>query len=136
MAGRTDNPVVLVIEDDPPVRELLADVLHEVDYEVVAAPDGSAALQVMQSLHIDLITLDLDLPGLTGSELLRIIHDREHPVPPIIVITSTAPVSRELQAKVQGVITKPFDVDDLISLIRKLLEKPPKRTRGPAKPAG
>ncbi len=121
MKARTDNPVVLVVEDDPSVRELLADVLDEVDYEVVAVPDGPAALRTMQVLHIDLITLDLDLPGLTGSELLRIIHERPHPVPPVIVITSSAPLSRELQSKVQGVMTKPFDVDDLISMIRKLL---------------
>jgi CheY-like chemotaxis protein len=121
MKARTDNPVVLVIEDDPSVRELLADVLDEVDYEVVAVPDGHAALRTMQVLHIDLITLDLDLPGLTGSELLRLIHERPQPVPPVIVITSSAPLSRELQSKVQGVMTKPFDVDDLISMIRKLL---------------
>lgn len=121
MKARTDNPVVLVVEDDPSVRELLADVLDEVDYEVVAVPDGPAALRTMQVLRIDLITLDLDLPGLTGSELLRIIHERPQPVPPVIVITSSAPLSRELQSKVQGVMTKPFDVDDLISMIRKLL---------------
>ena len=121
MKARADNPVVLVVEDDPSVRELLADVLDEVDYEVVAVPDGPAALRTMQVLHIDLITLDLDLPGLTGSELLRIIHERLQPVPPVIVITSSAPLSRELQSKVQGVMTKPFDVDDLISMIRKLL---------------
>ncbi len=121
MAARTDNPVVLVIEDDPSVRELLADVLNEVDYEVVAVPDGSAALRTMQVLHIDLITLDLDLPGLPGSDLLRIIHERKHPVPPVIVITSSAPLSRELQAQVQGVMAKPFDVDDLISMIRQIL---------------
>ncbi len=123
MAARTDNPVVLVIEDDPSVRELLSDVLDEVDYEVVAVPDGNAALRTMQVLHVDLITLDLDLPGLTGSDLLRLIHERQQPVPPVIVISSSAPLSRELQSKVQGVMTKPFDVDDLISTIRKLVTR-------------
>lgn len=121
MATRTNNPVVLVIEDDPPVRELIVDVLEEIDYEVIGVQDGSAALQVMSSLHIDLITLDLELPGLTGSELLRVIHERTGAAPPVIVITSTTPISRELQSKVQGVVGKPFDVDDLIHKVRELL---------------
>ena len=124
MARRSDNPVVLVIEDDPPVRELIADVLDEIDFEVVAASDGGAALQIMSTLRIDLITLDLDLPGLTGSELLRVIHARAIQTPPVIVITSTAPIGRELQSKVQAVVTKPFDVDDLIATVRKLLPHP------------
>jgi CheY-like chemotaxis protein len=121
MAARTHNPVVLVVEDDPAVRELIADVLDEVDFEAVAVADGSTALLTMQTLHVDLITLDLDLPGLSGSELLRIIHERKHPAPPVIVITSSAPISRELQVKAQGTLTKPFDVDDLIGMIRDLL---------------
>ncbi len=130
MAARTHNPVVLVVEDDPAVRELLADVLDEVDYEVITAQDGSAALQIMQSLRIDLITLDLDLPGLTGSELLRVIHGRELPAPPVVVITSTEPVARELQARVQGTLAKPFDVDDLIALVQELLPKQPVQPAG------
>src|SRR5215210_2255540 len=121
MGASNNNPVVLVIEDDPPVRELLQDVLDEIDYEVVAVHDGSTALQVMRSLRVDLITLDLDLPGLTGSELLHVIHERVSAVPPIVIITSQAPISRELQAQAQSVVLKPFDVDDLISTIQQLL---------------
>ena len=121
MAAKTNNPVILVIEDDPPVRELLQDVLGEVDYEVVAVHDGSMALQVMRSIHVDLITLDLDLPGLSGSELLGIIHTRANAVPPVVIITSGAPISRELQTQVQAVVTKPFDVDDLLTTIRELV---------------
>ncbi len=117
----TDNPVVLVVEDDPAVRELLDDVLGEIDYEVVAVADGGAALRIMQSVRIDLITLDLDLPGLTGGEFLGVIQARERLLPPVVLITSDAPVSRGLQAKVQAVVHKPFDVDELIGTIRGLL---------------
>ena len=65
----SDTPVVLVVEDDPPVRELLNEVLEDEGYSVVAVHDGATALQVIDSLRVDLITLDLDLPGLSGSEL-------------------------------------------------------------------
>jgi DNA-binding response OmpR family regulator len=121
---RTDNPVVLVVEDDPPVRELLRDVLGEIDFEVVAVADGSAALHLMRTVHVDLITLDLDLPGLTGSEFLQLIRTRTTRVPPVIIVTSTAPVSRELQAQADAVLTKPFDVDTLIAKVRLALSPP------------
>ena len=118
---RTNNPVVLVIEDDPDVRELLKDVLDELDYQVVAVHDVRAALQLVRSLRVDLVTLDLDLPGLHGKEFLRAIRERMHALPPVIIITSDTPVSRELRATVQAVVDKPFDVDDLIATIRGLL---------------
>ncbi len=117
----TDNPVVMVVEDDPAVRELLDDVLGELDYEVVAVEDGGAALRIMRSVRIDLITLDLDLPGLSGDEFLGVIQGRERLLPPVVLITSDAPVSRGLQSKVQAVVHKPFDVDELIEVIRGLL---------------
>lgn len=117
----TDNPVVLVVEDDPAVRELLDDVLGELDYEVVAVEDGGAALRTMRSVRIDLITLDLDLPGLSGDEFLGVIQGGERLLPPVVLITSDAPVSRGLQSKVQAVVHKPFDVDELIEVIRRLL---------------
>ena len=117
---------MLVVEDDPPVRELIQDVLGEIDYEVVGAADGNAALQILRSLHIDLITLDLDLPGLTGSEFLLLLRARVAAVPPVIIITSDTPVSRELQEQAQAVVSKPFDVDTLIGIVEQLLP----RTRG------
>jgi DNA-binding response OmpR family regulator len=121
MPAPTNNPVVLVVEDDPPVRELLDDVLHEIGYEVVGVHDVRAALQLVRTIHVDLITLDLDLPGLHGSELLRVLQARARRMPPVIIITSDTPVSHELRDQVQAVVAKPFDVDDLIATIRSLL---------------
>jgi two-component system response regulator RegX3 len=121
MPARTNNPVVLVVEDDPPVRGLLDDVLREVGYEVVGVHDVRAALQFIRTIHVDLVTLDLDLPGLPGSELLRMLKERARAVPPVIIITSDAPVSLGLRGQVQAVLSKPFDIDDLLATIRMLL---------------
>ncbi len=120
---KTDNPVVLVVEDDPPVRKLLNDVLQEEGYEVVAVHDGSAALRVLESLKIDMITLDLDLPGLTGSDVVNMLRQRKVNVPPIIVITSYTPVKSHLRRIVQAVLPKPFDVDDLLARVWQLLPR-------------
>lgn len=121
----TNNPVVLVIEDDPDVRALLRDVLNEDNYEVVAVHDVRAALQLIRTVRVDLVTLDLDLPGLPGKEFVRMLNERTGTLPPIIVITSEGPVSRAVRAQVQAVVDKPFDVDDLIAKIRALVPMPP-----------
>lgn len=120
---RPDNLVVLVVEDDPSVRKLLNEVLQEEGYEVVAVPDGSAALGVLESLKIDIMTLDLDLPDLTGSDLLHMLRQRKVKVPPVIVITSYTPVKRHLQRIVQAVLPKPFDVDDLLARVLQLVAR-------------
>jgi DNA-binding response OmpR family regulator len=120
----TNNPVVLVIEDDPDVRALLKDVLDEGNYEVVAVHDVRAALQLIRTVRVDLVTLDLDLPGLPGKEFVRMLNERVRTPPPIIVITSEGPVSREVRTQVQAVVDKPFDVDDLIAKIRALVPMP------------
>ncbi len=113
----TSNPVVLVVEDDPPVRGLIDDVLREEGYDVVVAHDGAIALQVLDSLKVDVITLDLDLPGLTGSDFLRLLQRRKIQIPPVIVVTSHTPVTRQLRKMAQAVLAKPFDIDDLLAKI-------------------
>ncbi len=120
----TNSPVVLVIEDDPDVRALLKDVLDEGNYEVVAVHDVRAALQLIRTVRVDLVTLDLDLPGLPGKEFVRMLNERVRTPPPIIVITSEGPVSREVRTQVQAIVDKPFDVDDLIAKIRALVAMP------------
>ena len=119
----SETPVVLVVEDDPPVRGLLSDVLEGEGYEVVAVHDGSTALQVIASLQVDLITLDLDLPGLSGSDLLEVLRRRKAKIPPVIVVTSTKPVLRRTRQMAQLVINKPFDVDELLQGVLDLLPR-------------
>ncbi len=119
-----NNPIVLVVEDDPPVRELIDDVLREEGYEVVGACDGASALRVLESIKVDVITLDLDLPGLTGSDFLRLLQRRKLPIPPVIVVTSHTPVGRQLRKMAQAVIAKPFDIDDLLAKVIEFVPLP------------
>jgi DNA-binding response OmpR family regulator len=118
-----NNPVVLVVEDDPSVRELLEDVLRDEGYQVVVAHDGVTALQVITTLKVDLISLDLDLPGLSGSELLQVLRARNIATPPVIVVTSHTPVERALKEIADAVLGKPFDIDDLLAEVIRLLPR-------------
>ena len=120
----SDTPVVLVVEDDPPVRELLNDVLEGEGYAVVAVHDGTTALQVIDSLRVDLITLDLELPGLSGSDLLEILRKRKAQVPPVIVVSSIKPPRRRITQMAQVVLSKPFDVDEFLNAVLTLLPLP------------
>jgi DNA-binding response OmpR family regulator len=122
--AQPDNPVILVVEDDPPVRELIDDVLREEGYDVVVAHDGASALRVLESLKVDLITLDLDLPGLTGSDFLRLLQRRKIKIPPVVMVTSHTPVGRQLRKMAQAVVAKPFDIDDLLASIMELVPPP------------
>jgi DNA-binding response OmpR family regulator len=112
-----DTPVVLIVEDDPPVRALLADVLQDEGYEVVAVHDGATALQVIDSLKVDLITVDLELPGISGMDMLDILRKRSVHRPPVIMVTSTKPVRRQIRQMAHAVITKPFDVDEFLQAV-------------------
>lgn len=116
-----DTPVVLIVEDDPPVRALLADVLEDEGYEVVAVHDGATALQVIESLKVDLITVDLELPGISGMDMLDILRKRNVHRPPVIMVTSTKPVRRQIRQMAHAVITKPFDVDEFLQAVLEAL---------------
>lgn len=120
----TEIPLVLVIEDDPPVRALLNDVLQDEGYAVMTVHDGAAALRVLESVRVDLITLDLDLPGITGDELLYMLERRKLRVPPVVMITSGTPVPRAIRQLAERVLDKPFDIDDLVRTVKELLPHP------------
>jgi DNA-binding response OmpR family regulator len=118
------------------VRELLDDVLHDEGYEVVAVHDGAIALQVIESLKVDLITLDLDLPGLTGSELLNLLQKRKIQIPPVVVVTGKIPVKRQVKQMAQAVIMKPFDIDELVQVVLDLLPRDMTKARARLKRRG
>ncbi len=132
----TEIPLVLVIEDDPPVRALLNDVLQDEGYAVMTVHDGASALRVLESVRVDLITLDLDLPGITGDELLYMLERRKLRVPPVVMITSGAPVPRAIRQLAERVLDKPFDIDDLVRTVKELLPRPAGQTSGRSRRVG
>ncbi len=76
----------LVVEDDPAIRDVLADVLVERGHEVVACPDGEAAWAACQREAFGLILLDLGLPGMDGLELCRRLRTLPHGHQSVVVV--------------------------------------------------
>jgi DNA-binding response OmpR family regulator len=121
------RPEVLLIEDEPHIRELVALHLKLEKMTPVEAPDGTTGLQLAQSRRFDLIVLDLMLPGIDGVTVCRAIRrDSPNVDSPILMLTAR----REETDKVLGLdsgaddyLTKPFGVRELMARVRALLRR-------------
>lgn len=117
---------ILVVEDEEMVRNVARASLEHGGFRVLPAADGDEALRLFaqHSTEISLVLLDLDMPGLSGVQLLRILR-RQGLQAPVLVSSgfSELEVARRFQGlAVAGVIEKPFRVDQLIRRVRDALE--------------
>jgi two-component system KDP operon response regulator KdpE len=113
---------LLVVDDEPPIRKLLRMGLSTQGFDILEAPNGKAALQLVEQSP-DLIILDLGLPDIEGHELLRMIRGRNEGVP-IVVLSSRGDEAGKVLALELGAddyITKPFGMNELIARIRTAL---------------
>ena len=113
---------VLIVDDEPPIRKLLRMGLGTQGYEVLDAPNGKAALELMAQKP-DLVILDLGLPDMQGLDLLRRIREQNESVP-IVVLSSRGDETAKVQALDIGAddyVTKPFGMDELLARIRAAL---------------
>lgn len=125
MEHQSQHVIILVVEDDLRVRELLRDVLTDEGYEIIAATNGEEALATLATVRPNLITLDLDLPGISGELVLKELHQRDDARElPIVIISAKHPIPAETRKRAQAVVRKPFDLDELITIIRNLTSPP------------
>jgi CheY-like chemotaxis protein len=105
---------VLVVDDEPSVRATLGGFLEKAGYEVASAPNGEAALRLLQRGPVpDLLVLDLMMPVMTGFEVVKQL--RLHPIwskLPVIVLTAT-PGHTAKELEVDAVLKKPFNLADV-----------------------
>ena len=113
---------VLIIDDEPPIRKLLRMGLTTQGYQIIEAPNGKTALELLKE-EPDLIILDLGLPDIQGHELLRLIRARNESVP-VVVLSSRGDEAGKVQALDYGAddyVTKPFGMDELLARMRAAL---------------
>ncbi len=113
------KPLILVIEDDPSVRNLITTTLKSGDYRYITAANGESAVSLASSQRPDIILLDLGLPDLDGVEIIRRV--RTWSQLPIIVIsarTEDADKIAALDAGADDYLTKPFSVPELLARLR------------------
>ncbi|MGD0279341.1 MAG: PAS domain S-box protein [Smithella sp.] len=120
------KPVILIVDDEPQNIELLDAYLAPQGYEIVTAANGKEALEKLSGNQIDLLLLDVIMPGMDGFEVTRRVRqDNIHRLLPIILIT----VLRETEDRVKGIeagcddfISKPIDKVELLARVRSLLK--------------
>jgi two-component system KDP operon response regulator KdpE len=110
---------VLVVDDEPPIRKLLRMGLSTQGYEILEAPSGKVALELLAQ-GPDLIVLDLGLPDMQGLALLPMIRARNDSAP-IVVLSSRGDEAAKVEALDLGAddyVTKPFGMDELLARMR------------------
>lgn len=119
-----DHGHILVVDDDPQIRLLVARFLQRHGYQVTGAPDGRAMLETLAHSTIDLIVLDLMLPGRSGVELCRDM--RANSQVPIVMLTARNEESDRitgLEGGADDYVTKPFSPRELLARIRAVLRR-------------
>ena len=115
---------VLVVEDEPNLREPLVYLLEKEGYEVSEAEDGNKAISEFRSSKIDLILLDLMLPGLSGNEVCRIIR-AESQVPIIMITAKDTEIDKVvgLEIGADDYVTKPYSTRELLARMKAVLRR-------------
>ena len=119
-----DHGHILVVDDDPQIRLLVARFLQRHGYQVTGAPDGRAMLETLAHSAVDLIVLDLMLPGRSGVELCRDV--RANSQVPIVMLTARNEESDRitgLEGGADDYVTKPFSPRELLARIRAVLRR-------------
>lgn len=116
---------LLIVEDDPDQRELLADMLASEDYRLVLTGSVDEAEQALARQRVDLAILDMNLPGRSGLEAIRFIRAHADMASiPIIVLTANPQFEREADRMGTDLfLTKPVKMDTLLTLVRRCLAR-------------
>ena len=123
---------LLLVEDDPTLRQALAFSLTREGYEVAAVADGEAALDAARSERLDLVLLDVMLPGMSGVEVLRVLR-RDGVTTPVIILSAKGDeIDRVVGLKVgaDDYVAKPFSRPELLARIEAVLRRQRREPEG------
>jgi len=115
---------ILVVDDDPHLRELVGVFLVQEGFEVVPAADGQHALETLASTKVDLVVLDIMMPRMDGWELCKEL--REHYDMPLLMLTAKGETSQKLKGFQLGTddyLVKPFEPVELVARVKALLKR-------------
>ena len=119
------KPIILSVDDEPANLKLLENILVPRGYEVVSVASGEDALRTIKTRPIDLVLMDLMLPGMDGLQVSRKIKDnKRYRNIPIIMLTAHTGVAsfiKSLSNEVFAHLQKPFDTEELVKIVRAAL---------------
>jgi DNA-binding NtrC family response regulator len=116
---------ILIVDDDPAIRKILGDRFRALGHAIESAQDGAQALATIDAQDVDVVLLDLQMPGVDGFAVLEAVRSRATP-PTVIVLTAHGSIEaavRAVRAGATDFITKPFDAAHLEHVVAGVLEK-------------
>lgn len=126
MSTTTKNPIILVVDDNPKNLQIIALTLRELNYKLIIADGGQKAIELSERYQVDLILLDVMMPGIDGFEVCRVIKSKpQYDGVPIIFLTALSEKTNLVRGFELGAvdyITKPFNKEELISRIKTHLD--------------
>ena len=131
--GAAETGAILVVDDEESLRTVLHSQLTRLGHEVVLAADGEAALAAIRSRDFALVVTDVKMPRLSGLDLLRVVRS-ERPDTPVVLLTAHGSIETAVEAMKHGAfdfLTKPFDRDELRTLVEKAMRARGARVREP-----
>ncbi len=116
---------IMVVDDSSSVRQMITFTLEGAGYHAVEAKDGQEGLEKLESLTVDMIITDLNMPNMDGNAFIKAVKAMpEYKYLPIIVLTTESDASKKQAAKEAGAtgwITKPFKPDQLLGIVKKVM---------------
>jgi two-component system chemotaxis response regulator CheY len=116
---------IMTVDDSASVRQMVSFTLKQAGYEVVEAIDGKDALSKLDGSGIHMVLTDLNMPNLDGTGLIKAVRAHQsYRFIPIIMLTTESQESRKLEGKQAGAtgwIVKPFNPEQLVAVVRKVL---------------
>lgn len=119
-----DIKKILIVDDDPGLLELLKEGLEDQSFRVLTAENGLAAKSILSLESIDCLVTDITMPEMNGAELVTYLRGEDNEIP-VFFITGYQDYSREVlnSFKPKAVIFKPFDIEEVVVLIKNHLKK-------------
>ncbi|GAB6992238.1 response regulator transcription factor [Paenibacillus pini] len=118
-------PIILIVDDDPHIRELVRHVLKSEGFSTTEASNGHEALHVLETVKADLVILDIMMPGMDGWELCRELSEHYEDLP-LLMLTAkgeTAQKVRGFELGTDDYLVKPFDPLELVVRVKALLKR-------------
>ena len=117
------QPKILVVDDDESIRELISLALEDDGLDVISAPEGESALQMIPEIKPDLILLDTRMPVMDGREFARRYRELDDVSAALVILTAVDdPERTAADLGADGYLAKPFDLTDLTETVNRFLQ--------------
>jgi len=120
----SSTKTVLVVDDEPDLRAVMREILHDEGYAVLEAPHGGVLLEILTRVRVDLVLMDVIMPGGDGRAAYRELRARPEFADLPVVMMSAAVPSEMLDPSLAAFLRKPFELDGLLSLVLCLIGPP------------